>query len=64
MSNETIETIETNETNPNIEKNFVLITLTEELDTVISTPFFVSTTNPGTQIKLKICITFVSPLLS
>jgi hypothetical protein len=24
----------------------------------------VSATNPGTQIKLKVCITFVSPLLS
>ena len=56
--------IETNETNPNIEKNFALITLTDELETVISTPFVVSTTNPGSQIKLKVCITFVSPLLS
>ena len=56
--------METNETNPNIEKNFALITLTDELETVISTPFVVSTTNPGSQIKLKVCITFVSPLLS
>ena len=56
--------IETNETHPNIEKNFALITLTDELETVISTPFVVSTTNPGSQIKLKVCITFVSPLLS
>lgn len=56
--------IETNETNPNIEKNFALITLTDELETVLSTPFVVSTTNPGSQIKLKVCITFVSPLLS
>ena len=56
--------IDTHETNPNVEKNFALITLTGELETVLSTPFFVSATNPGTQIKLKVCITFVSPLLS
>lgn len=56
--------IDTHETNPNVEKNFALITLTDELETVLSTPFFVSATNPGTQIKLKVCITFVSPLLS
>ena len=48
----------------NIKTNFALITLTDELETVLSTPFFVSTTNPGSQIKLKVCITFVSPLLS
>ena len=51
-------------TNPNIEQNFALITLTGPLTGVISTPFLVSSTNPGTQIKLKVCITFVDPSLS
>ena len=56
--------IETHETNENIEQNFALITLTGPLTGVISTPFLVSSTNPGTQIKLKVCITFVDPSLS
>ena len=56
--------IETNATNPNIEKNYFVITPLVDVDTVLSTPFSIKTANPGTKIELKICITFVNPALS
>ena len=51
----------THATNPEIEEGFCEITLNEELGSleVISTPFLVISTNPGVQIKVKACVTFV-----
>ena len=51
----------THETNPEIEENFCEITLKNELEPfeVVSAPFLVMSTNPGVQIKLKACVTFV-----
>ena len=49
------------ESNPEVEENFCEITLNESLDTgkAISAPFLVISTNPGVQIKIKACVTFV-----
>ena len=51
----------THESNPEIEEGFCEITLTETLSPsdTISTPFLVTSTNPGVKIKLKACVTFV-----
>ena len=51
----------THATNPEIEEGFCEITLNETLGSleVISTPFLVISTNPGVQIKVKACVTFV-----
>lgn len=50
----------TSEKNPNIEQNFVLISLNDILDNdnfVLTAPFLVTSTNPGTAIKLKVGVT-------
>lgn len=51
----------THATNPEIEEGFCEITLNEPLGSleVVSTPFLVISTNPGVQIKIKACVTFV-----
>lgn len=51
----------THNTNPEIEEGFCEIVLTEPLGSleVISTPFLVISKNPGVQIKVKACVTFV-----
>ena len=51
----------THDTNPEIEEGFCEITLNKELDSleVVSAPFLVISTNPGIQIKVKACVTFV-----
>ena len=51
----------THETNEEVEENFCEITLNETLGSgkVLSTPFLVISTNPGVQIKIKACVTFV-----
>ena len=57
----TVFTLSTHENNPAVEEGFCEITLNEELEPleVVSTPFLVISTNPGVQIKLKACVTFV-----
>ena len=51
----------THDTNPEVEENFCEITLNETLGSkkVLSAPFLVISTNPGVQIKIKACVTFV-----
>lgn len=51
----------THATNPEIEEGFCEITLNEPLGSfeVVSAPFLVISTNPGVQIKVKACVTFV-----
>ena len=51
----------THENNPEIEENFCEIVLKNELDSleVVSAPFLVISTNPGVQITIKACVTFV-----
>lgn len=51
----------THDTNPEVEENFCEITLNETLGSkkVLSAPFLVISTNPGVQIKMKACVTFV-----
>lgn len=53
--------IATHTTNANIEEGYCVITLNETTTTgqILSAPFLVTATNPGTQIKIKACITFV-----
>lgn len=43
-----------------IENNFAVITLNNEPDPVITAKFTVSTQTPGSQIKLKVGVTFVN----
>lgn len=49
------------ENNPDIEENFCEITLNKILEKgkTFSAPFLVISTNPGVQIKMKACVTFV-----
>ena len=49
------------ESNPEIEENFCEITLNKTLEKgkTFSAPFLVISTNPGVQIKMKACVTFV-----
>ena len=51
----------THDTNPEIEEGFCAITLNITLEPfeVLSAPFVVVSTNQGTQIKVKACVTFV-----
>ena len=52
---------QSDENNPEIEENFCEIVLKNELDSleVVSAPFLVISTNPGVQITIKACVTFV-----
>lgn len=54
-------TLSTHETNSEIEECFCEITLNVDVDPgeTVSTPFLVISTNPGVQIKIKACVTFV-----
>ena len=54
----------THDTNPEIEEGFCVITLNETLESLetLSAPFLVISSNPGKQIKLKACVTFVGAL--
>lgn len=55
--------IQTHETNPDdVEEGFCLISLLKSIGgfDVISTPFYVETTNPGTIIRLNVCVTFAA----
>ena len=52
--------METHETNPDIEENFALFSLTEEIGSrfAVTAEFTVVSQNPGIQIKVKACIVF------
>ena len=52
--------LETTDTNSSIEKNYAVITLNETPAPVITAKFNVSSTAPGSNIKLKIGVTFVN----
>lgn len=54
----------THSTNEEIEEGFCVITLNRDLEPfeVFSAPFLVISKNPGTQIKLKACVTFVGAI--
>lgn len=55
--------LNTHDANPNIEEGFAEITLNVSLDIsmpIFSATFIVTSTNPGTKIKLTACVTFVS----
>lgn len=55
--------IQTHEDNSAVEKNFALITLNDSVDETnpyLSATFFVISDNPGTKIKLHVCVTFVA----
>ena len=45
---------------PNIEKNYAVITLNETPSPVLTAKFTVSTQTPGTNIRIKVGITFVN----
>ena len=45
---------------PSVENNYAVITLNQDPDPVLTAKFTVSTQTPGTQIKLKVGITFVN----
>ena len=51
----------THDTNPEIEVGFCVISLNITLEPleILSAPFVVVSTNPGSQIKVKACVTFV-----
>lgn len=53
--------LDTHETDNNIEKGFAKITLNEHLDagSVLTVTITVTSTNPGTKIKLNVGLTFV-----
>ena len=55
--------IKTHEDDSAVEKNFAMLTLNETLDSItnpyLSATFFVTSDNPGTKIKLHVCVTFV-----
>lgn len=59
--------IDTHDTKPEtIEEGFAEITLNVDLDAsnpILSATFFITSTNPGTKIKLSACVTFVSAAL-
>ncbi len=58
-SNDTFNLV-TKASDPSVENNYAVITLNEDPDPVLTAKFTVSTQTPGTQIKLKVGITFVN----
>ena len=53
-------TILTHKDDETIEEGFCSIVLTNPMDEfdVVSAPFFIWSTNPGTKIKVSVCVTF------